>query len=165
MQMARHSMKQLPGLRNRSIRPRAFNRGASSSNVNTSSYLDRTQIMHIRRESQSSSNMNDSVVINRVGSNDADDSLADVSMADVSMMSLNDTSQMMATVQQNTSMAGISDSSAGGVKKVTSGASDGGSMYSGTGDDVQIKRAGNDVTQDMGNTSMAGLSDMSVGDI
>ena len=62
-------------------------------------------------------------------------------------------------------MAGISDSSAGRVQKVSSGVSDGGSMYSGNGDDVQVKRAGHDVTQDMGNTSMAGLSDMSMGDI
>lgn len=40
-------------------------------------------------------------------------------------------------------------------------------MYSGTGDDVVVKRAGanNDMSQDMGNTSMAGLSDMSMGDI
>lgn len=37
-------------------------------------------------------------------------------------------------------------------------------MYSGTGDDVQVKRGGNDVSQDM-NNSMAGLSDMSMGDI
>ena len=53
------------------------------------------------------------------------------------------------------------------MQRVTSKESDGGSMYSGTGDDVVVKRAGtnNDVSQDMGNTSMAGLSDMSMGDI
>ena len=41
-------------------------------------------------------------------------------------------------------------------------------MYSGTGDDVQVKRtgAGNaEESMNMGNTSMAGLSDYSMGDI
>ena len=84
-------MKQLPGLRNRSIKPRAFNRGS----MNTSALMDRTSIMHVRRESQGT-NLDNSIVINRVSNNDGDDSLNDVSMADVSMMSLNDTSQMMA---------------------------------------------------------------------
>ena len=99
---------------------------------------------------------------------DNDDNLADVSMADVSMTDavnvLNDSSsQVNAT---NTSMAGLSDGSNGQMQRVTSKESDGGSMYSGTGDDVVVKKAGgNEVSQDMGNTSMAGLSDMSMGDI
>jgi len=63
--------------------------------MNTSALMDRTSIMHVRRESQGT-NLDNSIVINRVSNNDGDDSLNDVSMADVSMMSLNDTSQMMA---------------------------------------------------------------------
>ena len=113
--------------------------------------------------------MNSSIIINRVSSNsEQDDNLADVSMADVSMTDavnvLNDSSnQINAT---NTSMAGLSDSSAGQMQRVTSKESDGGSMYSGNGEDVVVKRAGgNEVSQDMGNTSMAGLSDYSMGDI
>lgn len=65
------------------------------------------------------------------------------------------------------SMAGMSDTSGGGIKKVNQSAvSDGSSMYDG-GNDVQIVRAvGADNTQDMSmNESMAGLSDMSMGDI
>ena len=54
-------------------------------------------------------------------------------MADVSMMSLNDSSQMMGLA--NTSMAGVSEGSGTGVNRVGGGTSDGGSMYSGTGDD------------------------------
>ena len=41
-------------------------------------------------------------------------------------------------------------------------------MYSGTGDDVQVKRTGGgnaEESMNMGNTSMAGLSDYSMGDI
>ena len=59
--------------------------------------------------------------------------MADVSIADVSMMSLNDSSQMMGLA--NTSMAGVSEGSGTGVNRVGGGTSDGGSMYSGTGDD------------------------------
>ena len=64
------------------------------------------------------------------------------------------------------SMAGLSDGSGGGVKKVGSGASDGSnSMYSGA--DVVVKRSGTNVNEstDDFNTSMAGLSDMSMGEI
>ena len=60
---------------------------------------------------------NSSVIISRVSSNEKnDDSLADVSMADVSMTDvdvnvLNDSSNQINA--NNTSMAGLSDSSAG----------------------------------------------------
>ena len=129
--------------------------------------LDRSSALIDRR----SYDPNNSIMINRVssGAGDQDDNLADVSMADVSMTDavnvLNDSSSQLNA--NNTSMAGLSDSSAGQMQRVASKESDGGSMYSGNGDDVVVKRTagGNEVSQDMGNTSMAGLSDMSMGDI
>jgi len=62
-------------------------------------------------------------------------------------------------------MAGISDTSGGGIRKVTSGTSDNDtSMMS--GGDVQVVKAANpDESTDNINMSMAGLSDMSMGEI
>jgi hypothetical protein len=78
---------------------------------------------------------------------------------DVSIMNMNDSVDMMSVGGQ--SMAGVSDGSGGGVVKIRSGVSDGGSMYSNS--DVQVV-GGTAAVEDM-NTSMAGLSDMSMGDI
>ena len=150
MMQARSSVKNV-GLRNRSIKPRAFGKKEDPRNSSRN--------MSMRKKSM---DMNNSIMIQRVSNNDAgDDALADVSMADVSMMSLNDDSQMMGVNLANMSMA--SDMSGGGVQKMALNTSDG-SMMSGNGNDVQVKRAGNDVSKDM-NDSMAGLSDYSMGDI
>ena len=88
------------------------------------------------------------MVIKRIsGISEDDTSMADVSMADVSVDNgLNDSSMVMAMGPANTSMAGLSDMSGGEVQKVTAKESDGGSMYSGTADDVVVKRAGNEVS-------------------
>ena len=84
-------------------------------------------------------------------------------MNDVSIVNLNDSVSDMASVGGQ-SMAGLSDGSGGDVvKKVTSGMSDGGSMYSSS--DVQVIKQGGDVTYDDMNNSMAGLSDVSMSDV
>ena len=103
--------------------------------------------------------MNDSCVIQKIsGINDGDESMINVSMADVSVDqgrdALDESSMIVAMGVVDTSMAGLSETSAGDVQKVTSKGSDG-----------EVKRAGNDVSQDLGNTSMAGLSDYSMGDV
>ena len=154
MLQARSNVKSKVGLRNVRIKPKAFNRGSQENHVFGQS-SNKKNPMFSRQES---------TVIRSISTGDTgDDALADTSMADVSMMSLNDDSQMMG-VNNAGNTSGFSDSSAGGVQKIRGDISDGGSMYSGTGDDVQVKRGGNDVSQDM-NNSMAGLSDMSMGDI
>lgn len=62
-------------------------------------------------------------------------------------------------------MAGISDTSGGGVRKVTSGTSDNDTSMMSGGDVQVVKAAGPDVSTDDINMSMAGLSDMSMGEI
>ena len=114
--------------------------------------------MHSRGHSSSDGADDNSVIIRRVGD-------VDESVNDVSIVNLNQSVDMMSVSGQ--SMAGVSDTSGGGVVKVTSRVSDGGSMYSGSDvqvADVKILNRGNTTFDDM-NNSMAGLSDMSMGDI
>ena len=114
--------------------------------------------MHSRGHSSSDGGDDNSVIIRRVG--DDEDTVNDVSI-----VNLNQSVDMMSV--SGKSMASVSDTSAGGVVKVSSRVSDGGSMYSASDvqvADVQILNRGNTTYDDM-NNSMAGLSDMSMGDI
>ena len=133
------SKQRAPALRNRSIKQRDFR---SRQGVNRSRNL-------------SVSGMDSSVIIKRVSSEEDEN--------DVSIVNLNDSVSDMASVGGQ-SMAGLSDASGGDVvKKVSSGVSDGGSMYSAS--DVQVVKQGGDVTYDDMNNSMAGLSDVSMSDV
>ena len=70
-----------------------------------------------------SQDFNTTTIINRVSGSDVDTN-------DVSIVNLNDSSMDMMSVSGN-SMAGVSDASGSKIKRVTSGTSDDGSMYSG----------------------------------
>jgi hypothetical protein len=78
--------------------------------------------MHTKESSKDINGGDTSVLIRRVSDEDNDN--------DVSILNLNDSVDMMSVGGQ--SMAGVSDGSGGGVVKMRSGVSDGGSMYSGS---------------------------------